>query len=132
MSHQIKYDRYFRVVTIPGDEENTAGIGVEEYNPLDFSDNNVLYFASIYLDNGGRLQAVRRAFEAIEQQVKKGEGVAVRLNGRRWKRWREIYPRFNITQLKTGRGGWCNMLAHDAIKRKTTIEERLDNEEKAK
>ena len=123
---KLSYDRYFRVVTIPGVEDNTAGIGVEEYDPLNFGDNNVLYLASIYLDNGGRSQAVRRAFETIEHEVEEGEGVAVRLNGRHWKRWREIYPRFNITQLKAGRGGWCNMLAHDAIKRKTTIEERLN------
>src|SRR5699024_4935345 len=118
--------------TAAGDEENTAGIGIEEYNPLDFGDNNVLYLASIYIEGGGRSQAVRRAFETIEQQVEKGEGVVIRLNGRHWKRWREIYPRFNITQLKAGRGGWCNMLAEDAIKRKTTIEERLNIEEKAK
>src|SRR5699024_1791543 len=100
---KLSYDRYFRVVTVAGDKNDTAGIGVEEYDPLNFGDNNVLYLASIYLDNGGRSQAVRQAFETIEQQVEEGESVAIRLNGRHWKRWRGIYPRFNITQLKAGR-----------------------------
>src|SRR5699024_5135015 len=125
MSHELKYDRYFRVVTIPGGEENTAGVGIEEYNPLDFSDNNVLYLASIYIEGGGRSQAVRQAIKTIETQITNDERVAIRLNGRKWYVWKKVYPQFNITSLKRNRAGWCGMLADDAAKRKTTITERL-------
>lgn len=123
--HKLKYDRYFRVVTAPAYEDNAATVGVEEYDPLDFSDDNILFIASIYIKEGGRSQAVRQAIEIIKNEVKDDEQVTIRINGRRWFVWKKVYPEFNITNLKAGRGGWCGILADDAARRRTTIIERL-------
>ena len=122
---KLSYDRYFRIVTAPANEEGAAAVGIEEYDPSNHSDNNVLFLASIYIKKGGRSQAVRQAIKTIETQITNDERVAIRLNGRKWYVWKKVYPQFNITSLKRNRAGWCGMLADDAARRKTTITERL-------
>lgn len=121
MSHEIKYDRYFRIVTVSGDDTDVAGVGIEEYSP---SDGSILYIASIYAE-GGRTNAVHTAMRTIAQEVTEDERVIVRLNGRNWRVWAGLYPRFKITNVKRGRAGWCGMLAGDALARKQSIYERI-------
>lgn len=118
----FRYDRYFRIVTVPGIKDGTAGVGIEEYR-----DAKILYFASLYIEDGGRSQAVKRAIKEIQTQIKPDERVAIRLNGSRWRIWRGLYTEYNITNLKKNRAGWCGILAEDAVRRQTNITERMEN-----
>lgn len=125
MSQILAYDKYFRIVTVRGDDGHSSGVGVEQYNPLDQTHDCVIWFASIYLERGGRSQAVRKAIRAIETQVSEGDKVAIRLGGRNWWIWRHIFhEQYKITKLK-GRTGWAAELAYDALDRKTTIIDKL-------
>lgn len=124
MSHEIKYDRYFRIVTLLNEDRTASGVGIEEYDPINHTDGSVLYYASIYIE-GGRTNAVHKAMRTIAQEVTEDERVIVRLNGRGWRAWIDLYPRFKITNLKLKRSGWCGILAGDALARKQSIYERI-------
>jgi hypothetical protein len=116
--------RKFKAVLLRGDVQGSYGIGVEE-----MVDGKVVWFGSYYLENlQTRKNAQNEFINILEKLCEPGEQIRLNIPDRQFFERRDSFgPRFKIINGKMKQVSNCLLYCEDAMRRRTTITEKLED-----